>query len=228
MSVGCLFVGKEANRLAPPGLEETGQALRFFQISQRLLGCTEYRDLRALQAICFMVIFLQSSARLSTCHFYIGIALRSATRLGLHRSVSTIFDPVERELRKRVFWTIQKMDIYLSTLLGLPQMLSDDDIDQQYPLDLDAQFIAEARILPMPPDFTPLMAGANAHTRLSSIMSKVIKRVYPVKDVDYCAGQRYFVSYSRIQEIEGDLRDWMEGLPDGLLPKGEAPPQLQR
>lgn len=67
-----------------------------------------------------MVLFLQSSAKLSTCYSYVGIALRSALRLGLHRNVVADFNPIERELRKRIFWVVRKMDVYVSTLLGLP------------------------------------------------------------------------------------------------------------
>ena len=101
-----------------------------------------------------MVLFLQSSAKLSTCYSYVGIALRSALRLGLHRSAVTAhFNPLERELRKRVFWVVRKMDVYVSTMLGLPQMLSDDDIDQEYPVSVDGDFISQDGILPTPKDW---------------------------------------------------------------------------
>ena len=35
-----------------------------------------------------MIIYLQCSARLSTCYSYIGIALRSALKEGLHRNLT--------------------------------------------------------------------------------------------------------------------------------------------
>lgn len=177
-----------------------------------------------------MVLFLQSSAKLSTCYSYVGIALRSALRLGLHRSVTADFNCIERELRKRVFWVVRKMDVYVSTLLGLPQMLSDEDIDQELPMEVDGDFITSERITQPPSNYTPLMAGCNAHTRLSNIILKVVKYIYPVKNARYRSNsdQRYMISHSKIREIEGDLQTWMEELPPALRPGTEVSPQLER
>lgn len=203
---------------------------QYFRAGRQLLDITDCRDLTSLQAICFMVLFLQSSARLSTCYSYIGVALRSALRLGLHRSVAANFNPIERELRKRIFWVIRRMDVYVSVMLGLPQMLSDDDVDQEYPFDIDDEFITADGLLPMPSDRTSLMAGANAHTRLTNITLKVVKYIYPVKNVKYRSqsDQRYMVSHSKIREIERDLQAWMEELPAALRPGMEVSPQLER
>lgn len=203
---------------------------QFFKAGRQILEITDCRDLTSLQAICFMVLFLQSSAKLSTCYSYVGIALRSALRLGLHRTVTADFNPIERELRKRVFWVIRKMDVYVSTLLGLPQMLSDDDIDQEYPMSVDSEFITAEGITQMPTDHTPLMAGSNAHTRLCNVILKVVKYIYPVKNARYRSksDQRYMVSHSKIREIERDLQTWMEELPPALRPGTEVSPQLER
>lgn len=204
---------------------------QFFKAGRQLLEVTDCRDLTSLQAICFMVLFLQSSAKLSTCYSYVGIALRSALRLGLHRNVATTdFNPIEREMRKRIFWVVRKMDVYVSTLLGLPQMLSDDDIDQEYPMEVDGEFINVQGIAQMPTDYTPLMAGPNAHTRLANIILKVVKYIYPVKNARYRSkfDQRYMVSHSKIREIERDLQTWMEELPPALRPGTEVSPQLER
>lgn len=77
------------------------------------MDVTDCRDLTSLQAIVFMIMFLQASAKLSTCYSHIGIALRSAVRMGLHRSVSVNFNPIDRETRKRLFWVIRNMDTYV-------------------------------------------------------------------------------------------------------------------
>ena len=115
-----------------------------------MINVTECRDLVSIQAILFIIMFLQSSSNLSTCYSYIGIALRASLRLGLHRSISNSFDPIEAETRKRVFWIVRKMDTYVGALLGLPKTLSDDDIDQVFPLEVDDEFITRDGILPMP------------------------------------------------------------------------------
>ncbi|KAJ5684143.1 uncharacterized protein N7477_000488 [Penicillium maclennaniae] len=231
MAVGCLFSDDGGGTLDLAGYEGAiGQGFQFFKAGRQLLEITDCRDLTSLQAICFMVLFLQSSAKLSTCYSYVGIALRSALRLGLHRTVTADFNPIERELRKRIFWVIRKMDVYVSTLLGLPQMLSDDDIDQEYPMEVDGEFITAEGIIQMPSDHTPLMAGCNAHTRLCNVILKVVKYIYPVKNARYRSklDQRYMVSHSKIREIERDLQTWMEELPPALRPGTEVSPQLER
>jgi hypothetical protein len=203
---------------------------QYFRAGRLLLDITDCRDLTTLQAICFMVLFLQSSAKLSTCYSYVGIAQRAALRLGLHRSVIANFNPIEREMRKRLFWTVRKMDVYVSTLLGLPQMVSDEDIDQEYPLEIDDDFITPTGILPMPPGRISLMAGANAHARLVDIIVKVIKYIYPVKHAKHRSkgDQTYMVSHSKIREIERDLQSWMEALPSALRPGDEVSAELER
>lgn len=106
--------------------------LKWFQISRQLIDVSDCRDLMSLriclpyahidqsnpklEALLFMIMFLQASAKLSTCFSHIGIALRSAVRMGLHRSVANHFCPIEQETRKRVFWVVRNMDIYVGLL----------------------------------------------------------------------------------------------------------------
>ena len=127
-----------------------------------MLDITDCRDLTSLQAIVFITMFLQSSANLSTCFSYIGIALRSALRMGLHRNLAGNFNPIEREERRRIFWVIRKMDTYVSTLLGFPHMLSSDDIDQELPIEVDDEYITKDAVLPMPKGKVSLYAASNA------------------------------------------------------------------
>ncbi|KAL1965391.1 hypothetical protein VTN77DRAFT_5828 [Rasamsonia byssochlamydoides] len=231
IAVGCLFSDDVESTLDVEGYEGAiGQGFQYFRAGRHLLDITDCRDLTSLQAICFMVLFLQSSAKLSTCYSYVGIAQRAALRLGLHRSVTANFNPIERELRKRIFWVIRKMDVYVSTLLGLPQMVNDEDIDQEYPLEIDDEFITPAGILPMPPDRISLMAGANAHARLVDIIVKVVKYIYPVKNAKHRSkgDHTYMVSHSKIREIERDLQAWMEALPPALRHGDEVSTEMER
>jgi hypothetical protein len=189
------------------------------------MDITDCRDLPSIQTVICMIYFLQSSAKLSTCYSYIGIALHSAVRMGLHRSIQGRFNPIECEIRKRIFWQIRKLDIYTGAMLGLPMMLADDDIDQEQPLDVDDEYITIDRILPMPEGVTPLASAMNAHTGIVRILQKVNKYIYPLKPMSAERGKKQTlpVNHARIREIERDLQDWMENLPTGLRPGGAAP-----
>lgn len=191
------------------------------------MDIADCRDLRALQAVVFMILFLQSSAKLSTCYSYIGVALRSALRMGLHRNFDANFNPIERETRKRVFWVIRKMDTYVGALLGLPHTMNDEDIDQDFPVEVDDEYISDKEILPMPEGQISVIASSNAHTRLVAIIAKIVKYVYPLKSSQQngqgVAVKSYSVGYAKIREIELDLQEWMQNLPMGLRPGGDAP-----
>src|SRR5436190_21561724 len=125
----------------------TGCRVKYFKASRSLMEIVECRDIRQLQAILFMIMFLQSSAKLSTCYAYIGVALRSALRLGLHRSFPDDFDPIAAVTRKRVFWVVRKMDSYVCALLGLPHTITEDDIDQEFPAAVDDEYITKVGIV---------------------------------------------------------------------------------
>lgn len=197
-----------------------------------MMDITDCRDIVSLQALLFMILFLQATANLSTCYSYIGIALRSALRMGLHRNLAGSFNPIERETRRRLFWIIRKMDTYVSALLGFPMMLSSDDIDQELPIEVDDEYITKDTILPMPQGKTSLYTASNAHTRLMSILAKVVKYIYPTKGLEQsvqgCATASYVISHAKIQEIERDLTDWLDQLPMALRPGGTANPDLLR
>jgi hypothetical protein len=153
--------------------------------------------------------------------------------MGLHRCFTENFSPIEAETRKRVFWVIRKMDTYVGALLGLPHSLDDDDIDQEYPAEVDDEFITEEGIFPMPTGRISTMAAANAHTTLIQTLAKIVRYIYPVKasnktTTDGKNMKSYSVSYAKIVEIEQDLQNWQENLPMALRPGGEAPRVIMR
>ena len=184
------------------------------------MDIADCRVLTAIQTVIFMILFLQSTAKLSTCYAYVGIALRSALRMGLHRSLSKSFNPIEAEVRKRVFWTIRKMDIYVGAMLGLPQTLSDEDIDQDYPIEVDDEYITTHGITPMPEGSVSLLTAFNAHTRLTLLLTKIVRNVYPIRPQNRRddAEKSYNVPFSVIRELEHDLESWKSSLPDSLSP----------
>jgi hypothetical protein len=201
-------------------LADIGLRLKYFRIARRMIDITGCRDITSLQTVLFMVLFLYAFENLSTCHTYIGIALRTSLRMGLHRELCGGFNPIERETRRRVFWAIRKLDIHISAALGLPVMLSNDDIDQALPIEVDDEYITNDAVLSMPPGQTSLNAASNAHTRLMLILLDVIKHVYPIKSseqsVQGSSKASCSISHATILAIERDLADWLDKLPMSL------------
>lgn len=157
--------------------------------------------------------------------------MRAALRMGLHRSFNANFNTIEAETRKRVFWVIRKMDVYVGMMIGLPQSVSDDDIDQDYPAEVDDEFITEKEIFPMPDGRISALTASNAHTDLVKIIEKIVRYIYPTKpkSLGGRAHSSYGVSLSKIREIETELELWQKELPLALRPGGgEAPPYVVR
>lgn len=178
-----------------------------------------------------MILFLQCSAKLSTCYAYIGVALRSAIRMGLHRSFQDNFNPIEAETRKRIFWAIRKMDTYVGAMLGLPLTLADEDTDQDLPTEVDDEFITETQILPMPAGRVSLIAAANGNIKLSRIVANIMRHIYPIKGFqsrEDNPGRTYSISYGKVRELENELHEWMESLPSEFRPGATAEPHILR
>src|SRR4051812_32855802 len=122
----------------------------FFQAGSALVDIMNCNDITSLQTIVCMIIYLQSSGLMHQCYSYISLAIGSAFRMGLHRSILLrFFDPVEQEVRKRTFWVLQTMDTYVATMLGLPKNIRDEDLDQDFPLSIDDEFITSEGIKPV-------------------------------------------------------------------------------
>lgn len=221
LALGSLFASDEQT-IDRDGYENAiQQGFGYFRSARQLMDIADCRDLTSLQAIILMILFLQSSAKLSQCYAYIGVALRSALRMGLHRSFAGTFSAYEIEMRKRVFWVIRKLDIYVGAMLGLPQTLSDDDIDQEFPVETDDEYVTRDAVLPMPEGEVSLLTAFNAHTRLVQILSKIVRKVYPTKvqsQQGFPEDKSYTVPFSVIRELENDLEIWKNSLPPILNP----------
>ena len=204
---------------------------KYFAASRQMIIITECRDIWSLQAVLFMIIFLQSSERMSTCHSYVSAAMAAALQMGLHRCGPESFDPIEHETRKRVFWTIRTMETYVIAILGLPRTVSDDDIDQEMPLEIDDQYITKESVLSMPDGEISMIAGFNAHAKLGQILAKVVTNVYPAKRMHRDATKEpraYVVSDEDVREVEKDLQQWASELPMQLWPGSDSPQKLLR
>lgn len=222
MAVGVLFSMDKCEKL---GFKDASEGYKYFVAARKLIDIADARDTYAIQSIVMMIIFLQCSARLSTCYSYIGVALRSALRAGLHRKVAYNFNPIELETRKRLFWTIRKMDIYVNAMLGLPRSTAESDFDQELPEEIDDENITEDAYFPQMKGKLSSAGIANAHTRLITILSHIMKYIYPVKQEIVTSSPLYNVTHSKVSQMEAEIRDWLESLPVELRPGANPPPQ---
>ncbi|KAK5681097.1 hypothetical protein LTS10_006858 [Elasticomyces elasticus] len=126
-------------------LETTGEtSLHVFperhqaQVLKDLDEMLHYHDTRSVVTLLLLAVYSLRAEGGPGAWAYIGLAMRIAIDLGLHRQTSTMnrlgFDV---EMRKRLFWSCYTMDRQISIPLGRPFSISDSDIDVAIPFDLD-------------------------------------------------------------------------------------------
>ncbi|KAK3996062.1 putative transcriptional regulatory protein [Cladorrhinum sp. PSN332] len=211
------------------------QGTRYYTAARMILqDVAECRDMYSLQGLVYMILFLQATSNISGCYAFLGIALRSSLRMGLHRHLQhSQITPIEDETRRRVFHVVRQLDTYVSAILGFPLLLQDDDIDQPEPTEVDDEYITKDAILTPPPGTPSFFQAFNAHNRLMGILAKVVKYIYPLRGAEECVDQgvptsTYMISYSRIKEIERELQDWLEQLPSHWRPGTDGPIEVIR
>ncbi|KAB5570709.1 fungal-specific transcription factor domain-containing protein [Coniochaeta sp. 2T2.1] len=238
LALGCMY-NVSADDPSRPVTYKTAmeEGINYYTSARVLIqDVAECRDLTSLQALLYMLLFLQVTANISGCYSFVGIALRSAIRMGLHRRLPHAkLTPIEDESRKRAFFVIRQMDTYISAILGFPMMLSHEDIDQALPTEVDDEYITKDAIL-TPPSGTPSFFQAfNAQARLMEILEKVVRHIYPIKGMEESIRKKeestnatYVINYGRIREIEQDLQDWYDRLPEYWRPSPEGPIEVIR
>ncbi|CAH0020852.1 unnamed protein product [Clonostachys rhizophaga] len=198
---------------------------RFF-----LPDLTECPDMTSLQALLFIIQFLQAIGNLNCCYNLIGVALRTALRMGLHRNLPNLCtSPIESETRKRVFHTIRQLDIYLSATLGLPILLQARDIDQPLPTAIDDEDMIQDTLHSAPLKKPSIIQAFNAHGKLMEILTIVVERVYPPTATSRTAtNATYLIDCGQIREVEQKLHDWYHDLPVIWRPGHDNDVQLIR
>lgn len=218
-----------------PSLTVSCSSIKYYTAARVILqDVAECRDMASLQGLLYLILFLQATSDMSGCYAFLGIALRSSLRMGLHRQLSHAkMTPIEDETRRRTFHAIRQLDFYVSAIMGFPLLLHDEDIDQPLPTEVDDEYITKDEILAPPPGTPSFFQAFNAHNKLMRILARVVRDIYPLKRMGEpvnADGQNatFMISYSRIQEIERELQEWYEQLPIHWRPCPDGPIEVIR
>ncbi|KIX09678.1 uncharacterized protein Z518_00759 [Rhinocladiella mackenziei CBS 650.93] len=217
-ALGYLFHQKTHDKYGCKGA--VNQAMRHFTAARRMVNLDQCRDVRTLQTLLCFVLFLMSTARLATAHTLVGLAVAASMKIGLHSQTSCDgLSQLEKDIRRRVFWTIVKLDMYSGTVLGLPGMINLDYVDQLKPSGLTQDYASEHQGRFVSLSARRMFAASAQHLEVLMIIGKVVRKLHPKTDEEahqVGPAKKIYVGNATIAEIEDDFKSWRNGLVDAL------------
>lgn len=130
MAFGKSFVQHKHHAPRPPGSDFFVHALQLLPDTNRL--CREPGT--AAEILCCISLYLQALDSRNAAHVTIGQAMRIALAQGMHTDmpVADLGEPLVQRFR-RIWWTVYNLDRQMTSLMGLPQAIRDDDITCRLP-----------------------------------------------------------------------------------------------
>lgn len=182
---------------------------RFFSRG-RGLAISSFMDdpsVLTVQSYVLITFFLLSACRRNGAFMLLGIAIRAAYALGLHRSdISALFESRERQTRERVWKSLRVLDIFTSASLGRPPATSEVDGG-------NVSWEGKDHV------YEDVKMGAlhsSAMLRICFIFERILNEVYCRREVDV----------QLVNGISAQYRDWNMALDAGLdiegLTEGET------
>jgi hypothetical protein len=216
LAVGCIFSSAIKDEL---GLEDPKlRAFQYFQASKRRSDPLSRATYHVLQTLLCQSLFLQSTANMSVCWVHLGLAMKCAQRMGIQRDMGNNFPLAEAQLRRKIFWIIRNLDLYLHAVLGLPRGIEPADHDQAPVVALDDEFLLDDGTGVQPDELPSTYLAANETTKLMTILGRIVRQVYPLgRDQG-----RTMVPQHALASLEQELHAWHDALPKYLRDPDEA------
>ncbi|MCJ1285456.1 hypothetical protein MMC26_004796 [Xylographa opegraphella] len=171
------------------------------------VGYASTSDLPVLQALYLYVLAMRNRARPATLYSLMGIAVRIAERLGLHRDGDLLgLSPMVAEERRRTWWQMQQVEVLIALVVGCGPMSVNANWDTKMPSNLEDS------------DITPTLATLPPNRPGLTGMSQVLHRYwvgYHIRDTAR-KGTAWFTS-TNVSMIEKN--DLMELLRKELVDK---------
>lgn len=189
------------------------RSLSYYEQARILLagevGPTSLASVEARLAAC---LYLLSISHINECRFLFSFTHALALSLGLHRRSprGQTATPLTSERRKRAFWSLYSIDGYLSVMLGIPRYLRDDDLDQDYPSNVDDLALDNAADLALVPHHGNLEAFVY-HCRLARLFAQSNDLLYPLQQLSKDEiVQRGMRMVSALDKLEQELPTFLK------------------
>ncbi|CAG8510545.1 7259_t:CDS:2 [Funneliformis caledonium] len=138
------------------------------------------------------------SHRNSVTWVYVGLAIRLAQDLGLHRDSSQWnFDERQGEIRRRVWWACVVADRFTAAGLGRPLAINDADCDVDFPV-----------AGKVPEDDDETIEGWVEILKCNLILGRILNHIYGIKSKSSQENAEHMLA-----SLDHELSEWRENLP---------------
>lgn len=194
---------------------------RYHQLSQNEYSCSpdayhaaamqeldaifQTSSLEALEGMLLLTLFQLRSSKPAEIWSIIGITMRHAISLGLHRKFGGSRSLDQR--RKRLFWTIFMLEQSIARTMGRPMSISNRDIDVELPANVDENIEIDGEIEPaFSQDRGPTTMSAVIHIfRLAQLESRIYSSVHRV--------DRPPPDETKVARLRCSLNEWRDQIP---------------
>ncbi|KAJ5158201.1 Transcription factor [Penicillium coprophilum] len=192
-------------------ISRTNQDPTFFEEnwSATLDSLSSEASISSLQCFVLGQIYCMTKGDYRTLLRYRALGVDICHQLGMHENQESSTNPLEDETRKKVFWSQYVLDRFCSALTGLPVLLREEDIEAEYPVDVDDENVTETGFLPTLPGESTRISSAIALFGAARILNKALEDLYPSKS-------GYDVYVSKMRSLTGQLDEWLHTLPPHL------------
>ncbi|KAK0204261.1 fungal-specific transcription factor domain-containing protein [Desarmillaria ectypa] len=152
----------------------------------------------------------------------IGIGLRSAIEIGLHRRKPEGYKlTVADELKKRSFWALIIFDRLSSLYIGRPIMVQEEDFDLEPPIECDDEYwdiAPDGQVhFNQPTDKPSKISCFSASIRLAEIMSFAVRTLYSIKKGRGMSGLTGKGWEQRlVSDLDSSMNAWVDSIPNHL------------
>ncbi|KAL3453146.1 fungal-specific transcription factor domain-containing protein [Aspergillus insuetus] len=180
-----------------PGTSYFARSLSLVQVLPERTSITH------LETLLLLSLFSYYLNRRHSAYVLIGSAMRLGLCIGLNHNIpeSQCIDPVERQHRVRIWWTIYIFDRMWASKMGLPSQILDDDIHLDMPSTISPTHLYEEQFSDA--EFI------QANIKLARIVGDTTAQVY--------SRRKYSETFlQRVQKLLKALKNWVDTLPEHL------------
>ncbi|KAJ4202056.1 hypothetical protein NW759_015444 [Fusarium solani] len=195
----------------------------YYRRAQALLACeVQSPSISTLQCQLLCAAYVCSGSFHNMADSISGLAVRTAYTLGLHIDPPPSMAEPERQMRRRLWWSVFELDTLVGLKLGRPFLVQDSHVMPELPSDsLDAAILSGSTFAPIANDTTWLSFNLN-RVKLYRIARTIHNATYS-HDLGLANGKTVYEYPNRLEDLANaiypltkQLEDWIKQVPSSL------------